>query len=103
MRKIACCLLGSAILLSVSTPALAGPDHGGYQSNNRHDRQHQKLERKHDRGDYALGRQHAEAHEYYLSRQEHRGVHRQLQRQHQRNHNRIEYRHDEQHDRDNHD
>lgn len=96
MRKFYYGFIGALVALGLSAPALAHERRWG----DRHDRQHDRLERKHDRNHYRLERQHDRAHWYGLSRRQHHRLHHELDRRHDRADHRLEHRHDRQHRRD---
>ena len=89
--KVGLSIAAAVLAIGIATPAAA--------HDNRHSRQHDRLEWRHDRSHDRLEDQHARAHWYGVSRREHRRVHRRLEGRHHRAHHRLEDRHDDQHDR----
>lgn len=95
MRKSILTIVISSAAIAFAAPALGNDNN----YSDREYRQHQQLEREHQRQDYRLERQHARAHYYGISRKQDRRLHRRLERQEDRIHDRIEDRHERQHDR----
>jgi hypothetical protein len=95
MRRFILMTVLPAAGFAVAAPAAA---HDNSYSGREY-RQHERLERQHDRADGRLEQQHDAAHYYGITRRQDRRLHRQLDRQEDRIHHRLEDRHDRQHDR----